>query len=356
MAKNRNTRKTSPKAKPKAKSPAKKIKKIIKRKVAATKAAPKKVKKNKNLEFYNKLKSQVSHFYKDEFPEQRFNRVFIESKTRSLFTQLKATSPVITNVAFKGFVNNLDAFIQKPSAERLSPELISNSGQGIDWWNIEMYIDNKGDELSKFKSITVDLSGIIGPGNTEKVDDPDSLDLKRILKDIRNFVDNHKRHDDSQFLFFNILISKDGKEIIFELTDNEPLDKIEPDELDDAEVPFSDEAEEEVPEPVKPKKKKGKKEEEEPEEEKPAKEDKEAKARKAKKENIEIYKSLLESYQKSFAFNNQQIKEIAGVIKVLKEIEVPFTEELKQIKELQKSNVGLSKNINEVNSKMQKLQ
>lgn len=326
------------------------------------------VPKNDALSYYNKLKSQVSEFYKEQTGDEKINRVYLENRTMDAFRKLKSFSnDNITPTSYKAFINNLDQIIQMPTRQMLDRDSLEPSDEmGFDWWLIDDYFKRNADILSKYKNIIVDLQSLLGVNEIWEAKDADALDFHEIRRQVAKLVAKMKT-DKNYYAYFKILKSSDGKTIIFELSDYEPIIKIEKEDLVEPEVGEEEEGEEEMEEEeeaeevAQPTEKKGKGKKgakEKPAEEKPEKISAAEKAqieRDTKKGNLELLILKREAFEKSIAFNNRQVKEIADTIKVLKSIDIDFSDEKSQVLSLQASNKKLYSDINDINDKIKNL-
>lgn len=304
-----------------------------KRKLSGTKAD--------NKLFYNDLKKSVAEYYQKELGKKHVDRTFLESKTKYLFKALKAQAPggIINNSVFKGFVNNLEFISSKPATSVLQQDLINETGLSLQWWNLEPWIDQNGAQLEGFESFEIIASDIIGAGNDQQADSVSGLDIKGVIRDIGQAMRRMGLKGKSDFLYWDILKSKDGKTIVFQLSTSEPSNIMLPDkdgEFDEVELPEFEEESAAKAEPAK----------EEPVKETPTQK---------RKGELDILTSKKESFQKDIEFNNKQIKDIAETIKLLKELGIPIKEEKKRLVELSKENGELSKSISEINKKIKDL-
>lgn len=340
--------KSTKKAKSKKKAASKKT--SSKKKTTAVSKKPERT----NLQYYNELKSEVSEFYKDQLNKKRIDRTFLTARTDYAFKILKAKAGPdgkINANLYKGFVNNLDTIMHKPANVVLKPDLIADTAIQIDYWNLELFIDKHKDELKEYQTVSIDMSSVLGTGNDQTEEDIDDLDTKTAIRDIKKFAIREGEKDNSQFLFFNVLKSKDNESLIFELVDTESPNKIRvvDGEIEETEIP-----EYEITEKPKPTGEgKEKKEEEKPEKLTAA--EKAAIERDNKKGDLERLTMKKKSFQEDIAFNNKQMIETAGLIEVLKRLKVDSSDEQQSLLDYKKANKELLSDINDINKKIKDL-
>lgn len=336
-------------------------------KKGSSKGSTPKGKVNDGIKYYNRLKSEVAKFYKAQTSKETVNRWYLEGKTTLAYTHLKSGAPPggINDTYFKFFVNNLDQFLAKPTRDAFDKTKLKDTADGFNYWLIEDYFYTNEEDLRMFNKIVIDMEDLLGANEQWEATDPQDFDFVQIRRSVANLVGRMKRKGkglEKYYAYFHIYRDVENNEIIFVLTDVEPDTMVDEDDMETPEVFEPAEEKPAEPEPKKKKKKgKEKKGKEKPAAAKPEPEEKlTAKekatiAREEKRGSLDLLTAKRESFEKSMSFNNKQIREIADVIKILKDIGVNYADEKKQVLQLQAANKQLMTNIATINQKINDL-
>lgn len=306
--------------------------------------------------WYQKLRSEVIAFYKQEYETTKLDKGFITARTRYAFEYLNKTAPVggVTKTFFKRFVVNLDQILTKPSITVLEKDNFIGGEKGIEYWELENYFNDNRQDLKKYKEIVVDCSNII-PGLIETGSAPEEINCQSIFKEIRNHfyrINKAKKLQESDILWFAIFKSKNGVQIVFELVDNQPDEVIKPEGATGA--PGGEDEEEDIEEPTTTTKKTTPPAEA-PEVLPPTRTAIKEEERAAEIHTIEKLERKKNSYRKDIKFNSKEIDKMAKLVNLYKGMGINTESEMARLKKLKDTNENLFGKIDVINEQLDKI-
>lgn len=321
------------------------------------KAKKKAAKRNTDaVGWYQQLRSEVIKFYKEEYETTKLDKEFIKARTSYAYAALKKAAPQagITKTSFKRFVVSLDEILTKPPITVLEKDSFVGGEKGIEYWELENYFKDYREDLKQYKEIVVDGQSVV-PNLLETGSAPEEINCQSVFRDIRSHFqrkNKSRKTEESDVLWFNIFRSKNGVQIVFELTDVEPDDVIKPESGGTAPtITEEDEEPEEVTKPGGKTVPTAPKPPDLPITRTSIKEEERA----AEIHTIDKLERKKNSYRKDIKFNGKEIDKLTKLIKLYESMGISHDKELTRLQKLEDTNENLFGKIDIINDQLDKI-